>query len=92
MGLIDLLNHLLNFTAPAFVVALLTTFVGSRCVFGKASMPAFPVLAGLGFGAALLVLLAGWWMLGRDGRMATYAVMVLVCATVPWVAARAWKA
>jgi len=91
MGLIDILNHLVNFTAPALAVAVLTAFFGPRLLFKKVSMPGFRVLAGLCFGAGLAVSLAGLWLLGRDGRMATYAALVLVSATVPWVVARAWK-
>ena len=91
MGLIDILNHLLNFTAPAVTVALLTAFFGPRLLFRKVGMPGFRVLAGVCLGVGLAVSLAGLWLLGRDGRMATYATMVVACATVPWVLARAWK-
>ncbi len=92
MGLFDAVNHLLNFTAPAAFVALFTALF-ARVLLRKArSLPGFWSLAGFCFAASLLVLLAGLVVFGRDGRMATYAAMVLVCATVPWVMARAWRA
>ena len=40
-----------------------------------------------GFG----VLVGGLVIFGHDGKMATYAVMVLACASCQWVAAKAWR-
>jgi hypothetical protein len=38
-----------------------------------------------------LALLAGLLVYGRDGKMATYALMVMVCASSQWFAAKAWR-
>jgi hypothetical protein len=46
----------------------------------------------LNFGAGLVALAAGLWFFGRDGKMATYAAMVLVVATSQWLSGRAWRA
>jgi hypothetical protein len=43
------------------------------------------------FAATATVLAAGLWWFGRDGKMATYAVLVLAAATAQWLSARAWK-
>ena len=37
------------------------------------------------------VLLAGLWWLGHDGKMLTYAALVLVAASVQWLCLRAWQ-
>jgi len=92
MGPIDVINHLLNFGAPAFAMALLTALFARHVLFRRLAMPGLRTLAGVGFGICLTASLAGLWLFGRDGTMATYGAMVLVCATLPWVMARAWKA
>jgi len=92
MGFSDVLLHLLNFTAPAVFVAVLTAMSTPRLLHRNVGLPGFARLAGACFVANMLVLAAGLWFFGRDGRMATYAVMVLVCGTVAWAMARGWRA
>ncbi len=92
MGLIDITNHLLNFLAPGLAVAVFTAFLADRLLLAKAVIPRFRVLALAGWVACTVVLVAGSWIFGRDGKMATYVGMVVVCATTQWVMARAWKA
>ena len=46
---------------------------------------------GLNALAGAAVLAAGLWYFGRDGKMATYAALVLVVATVQWLSGRAWR-
>ena len=41
--------------------------------------------------AGLVALGAGLWWFGRDGKMATYAVLVVAVATAQWVVGRAWR-
>lgn len=92
MGPIDLLIHLAGFAAPAFAVALLVTL--SRPLI----LPRGP--NGLGWRASfainlvagLVVLGAGLWYFGRDGKMLTYAALVLVVATVQWLSGKGWRA
>ena len=82
MGPLDSLNHLLNFFAPGFFVAVLTA-LGARLFLQRR-----PARAGLlaqiaiSFLAAALVLAGGLWFFGHDGKIATYAALVLACATV----------
>ena len=91
MDFLDVIHHLFNFTAPAAFVAIVTAFLAPRLLLGKLSLPGFRPLAGACFLASVLVLVAGLWVGGRDGRMVTYAAMVVACGSVPWVLARAWR-
>jgi hypothetical protein len=91
MGIFDAANHLLNFFAPAAFVALL---VALSSLFFKPNKPLAQYLiagAAINFAACATVLLAGLWFFGNDGKMATYTAMVLVSATVQWVALKAWR-
>jgi hypothetical protein len=91
MGPLDLLIHLLNFVAPAFAVALGVLLV-ARWFIGK-SPPArtWYVQATINFVAGVGVLGLGLWYFGRDGKMATYAALVLVCAVSQWLGGRHWR-
>ena len=91
MGLIDLLNHLLNFVLPAvmvgLVVALFARFFMKKMAPARAALAqaAINSIAGaLAFGVAL-------WFFGRDGKMASYGAMVLVVASCQWVCAKGWR-
>lgn len=92
MGLLDALNHLLNFVAPAAVVAVLLASTG-RFIRSKT-----PVVHSLYACVALLfivgvaVLAAGLVVWGRDGKMLTYAALVVACASCQWVLVRGWRA
>lgn len=91
MGFLDAANHLLNFFAPAAFMALL---VALSSLFFKPNKPlAQRYIAGaaINFVACAVVLLAGVWFFGNDGKMATYSAMVLVSATVQWVVLKAWR-
>ena len=37
------------------------------------------------------MLVIGLLLLGRDGKMASYAAMSLACATSQWLMARGWQ-
>lgn len=84
MGVLDILNHLFNFAAPAFGMALLLPIFGRLGARGKGARVGWKMQFVLVFGVGLGVLLAGLWIFGHDGKMATYAGMVLVCATTQW--------
>ena len=92
MGPIAALNHLLNFAAPAISLALLVT-LGAH-FFMKKRPPALALSTQLAinFIANIVVLALGLWLMGRDGKMVSYAVMVVTCATSQWLMARGWQA
>lgn len=92
MGLLDSFNHLLNFCAPAFAIAVLVPIFARLTGTGKAAGTAFVNQWAVNFAACLAVLLAGLWLFGHDGKMATYTAMVLVCASAQWLMQRAWRA
>ena len=79
MGPLDQLNHLLNFLAPAVAVGVVLALCGPF-VMGKKLTGAGIVLHSLlNCGVGALVLVAGLWFFGHDGKMATYAAMLLAC-------------
>jgi hypothetical protein len=91
MSLFGLLDHLLNFIAPAWVVGFL--LAAAAPLLMKKSRPhhSWLMQGAINSGANVLVLLAGLVLFGHDGKMATYAAMVLVCASSQWFAAKAWR-
>ena len=91
MSLFGLLDHLLNFIAPALVVGLLVAAMAP--VLMKKSRPhhSWLIQSAINSGANVLVLLAGMLIFGHDGKMATYAAMVLTCASSQWISGNAWR-
>ena len=92
MGPIDFLNHLLRFAAPAFAVALLVTLARPLIFPAGAQRLGWWSSFAINLVAGLLVLAGGLWYFGRDGKMATYAAMVVAVATAQWLSGRAWRA
>jgi hypothetical protein len=80
MGPLDTLNHLLNFLAPAFWLASVMAIAGRLVLRGSRGLGRVPQWL-LDFAVCAVVLLAGLWMTGRDGKMVTYAALVLACAS-----------
>ena len=92
MDLLDLLNHLLNFVAPAFFVAVLVT-LAARLFMKKTPITiALWAQSTVNFAVNVMVLALGLWVFGRDGKMATYTGMAILCATSQWVMLRGWRA
>jgi len=91
MDFLAALNHLLNFAAPAAALALLLV-PGSRLLIQKsAPIVTWWAQAAIVFVVGCGVLLAGLWLLGRDGKAPTYAALVLATATCQWLLRRGWK-
>lgn len=88
MTLYLLINHLLNFMAPAALIALLLTGCSRYFprFFTQEEAPAsrWPVQLAFNFAVGLGVLLLGLLVLGRDGKMMTYLALVLAMATSQW--------
>ena len=78
MGPLDTLNHLVNFLAPALVVALVLALLGPFLVRKRPGAQAFPAQVAINFVAGTVALLIGLWFFGNDGKMATYAAMLLL--------------
>ncbi|MEO5795512.1 MAG: hypothetical protein ABIP34_11465 [Rhodoferax sp.] len=84
MGPIDSFFHLLNFAAPALVVGVLVALAARIFMKNRPSAQRLPAQAAINFVVCLLVLFGGLWFFGHDGKMATYAALVLACATSQW--------
>jgi len=91
MGPVDLFLHLLSFVAPAIAVALLVALAArlvtprrfaARSWWGQAAINAI---------VGVLVLTAGLWHFGVDGKMTTYAALVVAVASCQWICSRAWR-
>jgi len=92
MGPLDLTFHLLGFAAPAVAVALLVA-LGARLITPRqAAARSWWSQAAINFIVGALVLLAGLWHYGVDGKMATYAALVVAVATCQWAFSGAWRA
>ena len=91
MGPLDILNHLLNFVAPAAFVALLLVLGGRLLGAQGGSLAGWRQWAVV-FVVGLVVLAAGLALWGRDGKMLTYALLVLATASCQWVLSRGWRA
>jgi hypothetical protein len=91
MGPPDLLLHLLSFVAPAFAIAVAAAFGARFVVPAGGERGRWWVHTAVNFCAGVLVLAAGLWHFGVDGKMATYAVLVAVVATTQWFCSRGWK-
>jgi hypothetical protein len=88
---LDFLLHGLGFAAPAFAVALLLAWLGRWLLPKGSARPGWWASLAINFIAGLAVLAAGLWYFGRDGKMATYAALVVVVATTQWLSGRAWR-
>ena len=91
MTLLDILTHLLNFGAPALVLALLLP-LAARFVFKTRGLPlTWWLQVAVNFIVGLGVLAGGLWWSGRDGKMQTYTALVLAVGTSQWLLSRGWR-
>lgn len=93
MDALDQALHVLNFIAPAWVLALGLVLVTRLTRRGWALASDWRwhtqvVLHGV-LGSA--VLLGGLAVFGTDGKMATYGALVVLAASVQWLLARGWR-
>lgn len=91
MAPLDLLDHLLNFVAPAFAVGFLCAILGRFAMRRSPKAPGWWAQGAINFVVGVAVLAAGLLVFGRDGIMATYVALVVACATSQWLIAGAWR-
>jgi hypothetical protein len=91
MGPLDLSIHLLSFLAPAFAVSIMVALACPVVLPGKPPVRPWWAHAAINSVAGAGVLLAGLWWWGVDGKMATYAALVVVIASCQWLFGRAWR-
>ena len=90
-----LADHLLNFVAPAALLALLLVVL-PRLFFGyfrskQSFAQAWWAQTAINFVVGFGVLTAGLVLLGRDGKLLTYVLLVLAMASSQWVLLGGWK-
>ncbi len=88
MGPLDQFNHLINFLAPALAVAILLAISAPMLGGKRPSAPGFIAQTAINFVAGAVVLGLGLWFFGRDGKMASYAAMLLACTVSQGLALR----
>ena len=89
MDWLDVLNHLLNFAAPALALALLLPWA-AQVVIRKSPRSWWLQVAVNSLVGVLALGLSLWW-LGRDGKMTAYAVLLLAVASSQWLLSRGWR-
>ncbi|MDP9124757.1 MAG: hypothetical protein M3N82_09195 [Pseudomonadota bacterium] len=87
MDALDLFWHLANFVLPAAGVGALSAALCKLAWRRALARVSWFTLAWQASAAGLAVLVAGLVITGHDGRMITYAGLVIACAVVPWVRA-----
>jgi hypothetical protein len=96
MTAFNLINQFLNFVAPAAGVALLLVlFTRLLPGFFKPKRPLAQSWWGqtaIVFIVGMVLLLAGLLLFGRDGKVASYALLAVGAATCQWLLLRGWKA
>jgi hypothetical protein len=84
MGFLDAIWHLLNFFAPAVVVAAFAAMATKLLWWRELKGVSAWWLSASASAASACVLVAGLVGWGRDGKMATYAAMSCACALALW--------
>ncbi|HXD41147.1 MAG TPA: hypothetical protein VN649_11330 [Ramlibacter sp.] len=87
----DLILHLLGFVAPALAVALLVALAAPLVTPRTPGFYSWWAQAAINTIAGVAVSAAGLWHFGVDGKMATYAALVLAVASCQWACSRAWR-
>ena len=90
MGPLDALWHLLNFVAPAFGLGVIAAGLSKLVFRADFAQVSWRRLSTWACAASLATLIGGLIVTGQDGRMITYAAMVLACAvSLAWIGFRA---
>ena len=84
---LELFWHIANFVLPAVGVGALSAALCKLFWRRALARVAWFTLACQASAAGLAVLVAGLVITGHDGRMITYAGLVVACAAVPWLKA-----
>ena len=86
MGILALLNHGLNFLAPALWLALGLPLLARLGVRKRA--PGLLTQFSLNLLVGIVTLGLGLVLFGSDGKMLTYTTLVVLCASSQWLMLR----
>lgn len=84
MGPLDALWHLLNLFVPALALAPLAALLAKGLWRRELAAVSWQRLTVPALGVCAATTVAGLVIFGQDGRMATYAAMVVLCALTLW--------
>lgn len=90
MAPVELFLHLAGFVAPAVAVGVLVA-LAARLILPGARQRAWWKQSALNALVGVAVLAGGLWFWGVDGKMATYAALVLGIAVCQGFGSRAWR-
>jgi hypothetical protein len=85
---LSLIVHVFNFLAPAVAVSAWITLISPLIWRGSQPWKAWKSRFVLNSFAGILMLILGLIWTGQDGKMISYAAMVLACATSQWLLTR----
>ena len=93
MGPFEQILHTFNFIAPAWVTALFCVLVARFSARWWRPLARWGVLTQTLVSGVLgtAVLVGGLVLWGVDGKMATYAALVIACGTAQWLMCKGWQ-
>ena len=83
--------HLAGFVAPALALGPFMALVGPYLPGGAGLKYSFWMRSGMLVLAGVVALGAGLWGFGRDGKMASYGLLLVAVATAQWLMAGGWR-
>lgn len=84
MNFIDIVWHLVNFAAPALLLGMIGSAAAKLLWSADARATSWRSLCGSAAASSFIASVVGLVITGRDGKMITYAAMVLACASSLW--------
>ncbi len=84
MGALALINHAINFLAPALWLALLVPLLARVFMKKRPVAHTLSSQVAINFVVGCGVLIAGLVLFGRDGKMLTYLGLVIMVASTQW--------
>lgn len=89
MNPLALLNHALNFAAPAIWLAMLVPLLARILI--RPTAHAWYAQVAIQFVVCLVGLGSGLMLFGSDGKMLTYLTVSILSATSQWVMLKGWR-
>jgi ABC-type Fe3+-hydroxamate transport system substrate-binding protein len=91
MGPTDIFLHLLSFAAPALALSFFMVLATRVLLPQRIVLLSWWAQVALNAVLGIAVLALGLWRFGVDGKMATYAALVVVTAASQWVGIAGWR-